>query len=98
MSAAGSRGVGLRALAVTTGVFALLTSAASIALAIANAPTFHGLFNAELPSFDVPIAFGILGTLVATRQRRNPVGWLFLFIAVVGGFGESRTGMPTSPS
>jgi signal transduction histidine kinase len=81
----GSRGAGFRALAVTAGVFAVLTSVASIALAIANAPTFHGLLNAELPAFDVPIAFGILGALVATRQRRNPVGWLFLFIAVVGG-------------
>jgi signal transduction histidine kinase len=85
MNAAGSRGAALRALAVTAGVFAVLTSVASIALAIANAPTFHGLLNAELPAFDVPIAFGILGTLVATRQRQNPIGWLFLFIAVVGG-------------
>ena len=85
MSAPGSRSVGLRALAVTAGVFAALTGVATIVLAIANAPTFHGLLNAELPSFDVPIAFGILGALVATRQRQNPVGWLFLFIAVVGG-------------
>jgi signal transduction histidine kinase len=85
MSAPGSRGPGLRALAVTAGVFAVLTAVATIVLAIANAPTYHGLLNADLPSSDVPIAFGILGALVATRQRRNPVGWLFLFIAVVGG-------------
>jgi signal transduction histidine kinase len=85
MSAPGSRSVGLRALAVTAGVFAVLTAVATIVLAIANAPTFHGLLNADLPSFDVPIAYGILGALVATRQRQNPVGWLFLFIAVVGG-------------
>ena len=85
MSASGSRGARLRALAVTAGVFAVLTAVASIALAIANAPTFHGLLNAELPAFDTPIAFGILGALVATRQRQNPVGWLFLIIAVVGG-------------
>ncbi|MHB8489558.1 MAG: hypothetical protein ACYDC4_10290, partial [Candidatus Dormibacteria bacterium] len=85
MNVAGSRGAGLRALAVTAGVFAVLTSVATVALAIANAPTFHGLLNAELPAFDVPIAFGILGALVATRQRQNPIGWLFLFIAVVAG-------------
>jgi signal transduction histidine kinase len=85
MNAAGSRGAGLQALAVTMGVFAVLTSVATVALAIANAPTFHGLLNAELPAFDVPITFGVLGALVATRQRQNPVGWLFLFIAVVGG-------------
>lgn len=85
MNAAGSRGAGVRALAVTAGVFALLTAAASIALAIANAPSFHGLLNAELPAFDTPITFGILGALVAMRQRQNPVGWLFLFIAAVGG-------------
>jgi signal transduction histidine kinase len=85
MSAPGSRGAGLRALAVTAGVFAVLTSVATIVLAIANAPTFHGLLHADLPAFDIPIAFGILGALVATRQRQNPVGWLFLFIAVVGG-------------
>ena len=85
MSAPGSRSAGLGALAVTAGVFAVLTAVATIVLAIANAPTFHGLLNAELPAFDVPITFGILGALVATRQRQNPVGWLFLFIAVVGG-------------
>src|ERR1700732_330033 len=85
MSAPVPRGAGLRALAVTAGGFAVLTSVATIVLAIANAPTYHGLLNAELPAFDVPIAFGILGALVATRQRQNPVGWLFLFIAVVGG-------------
>ncbi len=83
--AAGLRGAGLRGLAVTAGVFAVLTGVASIVLAIANAPAFHGLLNASLPSLDVPITFGILGALVATRQRQNPVGWLFLFIAVVGG-------------
>jgi signal transduction histidine kinase len=82
MNAAGPR---LRAAAVTTGVFAGLTGVASIALAFANAPSFHGLLNAELPAFDVPIAYGVLGALVATRQRQNPVGWLFLFIAAVGG-------------
>jgi signal transduction histidine kinase len=85
MNAAGSRGVGLRALAVTTGLFAGLTGVASIALAISNAPSFHGLFNAELTAFDVPIAYGILGALVATRLRQNPVGWLFLFIAAASG-------------
>ncbi len=85
MNAARSRSAGLRALAVTAGGFAVLTSVATIVLAIANAPTFHGLLNAELPAFDIPITFGILGALVATRQRQNPVGWLFLFIAVVGG-------------
>jgi signal transduction histidine kinase len=85
MNAADSRGAGLRALAVTMAVLAVLTSVATIVLAIANAPTFHGLLNADLPAFDTPIAFGILGALVATRQRQNPVGWLFLFIAVVGG-------------
>ncbi|MGC2207988.1 MAG: hypothetical protein WA724_09100 [Candidatus Dormiibacterota bacterium] len=85
MSAPRSRSAGLRALAVTAGVLAVLTAVATIVLAIANAPTFHGLLNAELPAFDVPITFGILGVLVATRQRQNPIGWLFLFIAVVGG-------------
>jgi signal transduction histidine kinase len=85
VSAPGSRSAGLRALAVTAGGIAVLTSLASIALAIANAPTFHGLINAQLPAFDTPITFGILGALVAIRQHQNPVGWLFLMIAVVGG-------------
>jgi signal transduction histidine kinase len=85
MNAPGSGSAGPRALAVTAGVFAVLTSVATIVLTIANAPAFHGLLNADLPSLDVPITFGILGALVATRQRQNPVGWLFLFIAVVGG-------------
>jgi signal transduction histidine kinase len=75
----------LSALAVAVGAFAAATGVVAGVLVITNAASFHGLVNANLPSIDVPITFGILGVLVATRQPRNPVGWLFLFIATVGG-------------
>jgi signal transduction histidine kinase len=72
--------LGAAGLAVTTGV-------ATAALGIANSASFHNLADAatDLPSVIVPIGFGIVGALVASRQLRNPTGWLFLFIGVVAG-------------
>ena len=35
------------------------------------------------------LAFATVGALVASRQPRNPVGWLFCFVGISAGFGFS---------
>jgi hypothetical protein len=34
----------------------------------------------------ITIAFAVVGALVASRHRRNPIGWIFLAIAMTTGF------------
>jgi signal transduction histidine kinase len=74
-------------LALSAAALAVTTGLATAALGIANWASFHNLADAanDLPSVVVPIGFGIVGALVASRQFRNPTGWLFLFIGVVAG-------------
>jgi signal transduction histidine kinase len=78
---------GFSALALSAAALAVTTGVATAALGIANWASFHNVADAanDLPSVVVPIGFGIVGGLVASRQFRNPTGWLFLFIGVVGG-------------
>jgi len=85
MSEPRTRAAGTGALALSTAALAVTTGLASAALGIFNWGSFHSLAASYLPSAVIPISFGIVGGLVATRQRRNPTGWLFLFIAVVAG-------------
>ena len=85
MSVTAAREPGLRTLAVALGGLSIAIGVGTGVLVITNAASYHGLINATLPAIDVPITFGILGALVARRQPRNPVGWLFLFIGIVGG-------------
>ncbi len=37
----------------------------------------------------IAMLFAVVGALVASRQRRNPIGWLFLAFAVVAAFAGS---------
>ncbi len=70
-------------LALLLGAVAALVIAASFPLsALAHQLTFGGVGQALLM-----IPFAAVGTLVASRQPQNPIGWLLLTIAVtaVGG-------------
>ncbi len=75
----------MTALAVGSAVLAVTAALATAALAVANRASIHTLADVNLPDIVVPISIGVLGALVASRQPRNPTGWLFLFIAVVTG-------------
>jgi signal transduction histidine kinase len=75
----------VRALAVALGALGVAIGLASGAFGIASWASFHSISDLDLPSVIIPIGSGILGALVATRQPRNPVGWLFLFVSIVGG-------------
>jgi hypothetical protein len=70
-------------LAVLLGAVAALLIAASVPLsALAHQLTFGGVGQAVLM-----IPFAAVGTLVASRQPRNPIGWLLLAIAITATGG-----------
>ena len=102
MSEPRARAAGIGALALGAGALAVTTGVATAALGIANSASFHNLADAanELVSVVPAISFGIVGGLVASHQRRNPTGWLFLFGGVVAGLvgvadGYARLTDPT---
>jgi signal transduction histidine kinase len=70
----------------TTG-FAYLIIGLAIALAITNGPALRnadlagGFAQAAMPS----IAIALVGGLIASRQPRNPIGWLLLCGAIASG-------------
>ncbi|MDX6481990.1 MAG: hypothetical protein QOG85_2500 [Gaiellaceae bacterium] len=64
------------------GVAALLIAASFPLSALAHQLTFGGVGQAVLM-----IPFGAVGALVASRQPRNPIGWLLLAIAITATGG-----------
>lgn len=81
----------------------MILGLASAALGIVYWARAHNLASADLVSVVIPISFGLVGVLVASRQRRNATGWLFLFVAVMGGLqgvaeGYARLALATNPS
>jgi signal transduction histidine kinase len=95
--------LGTGALAVAAAGLAVIMGLTSAALGIVDWATEHSLASANLVSVVIPISFGLVGVLVASRQRRNATGWLFLFVAVMGGLqgvaeGYARLALATNPS
>ncbi len=76
---------GTKVLATTAALVGMVEAAIVIALVVANRAEHHGLASFDFADIVVPITFGIVGALVASRQPRNPTGWLFLFIGNVAG-------------
>ncbi len=64
------------------GVAALLIAASFPLAALAHQLTFGGVGQALLM-----IPFGGVGTVVASRQPRNPIGWILLVIAITATGG-----------
>ena len=67
------------------GALALAAAGATSVLAVLNRASLPNLDAADPTSIVIPIGIAVLGALVASRRPRNPIGWIFLFIAVVGG-------------
>ncbi len=72
-------------LAMVAAGVGFIEAATIIALAVANRSVNHGLASIDSEDIIVPITFGIVGALVASRQPRNVTGWLFLFTGIVSG-------------
>ena len=57
------------------------------ALAVANGASIHAVDAANPLEIVMALTFAIVGGLIASQRSRNPVGWLFLFMAIVMGVG-----------
>jgi hypothetical protein len=70
--------------------FALLLGAAAALLIVASFPLSalaHQLTFGGVGQLLLMIPFAAVGALVASRQPRNPIGWLLLTIAVTASYG-----------
>jgi class 3 adenylate cyclase len=63
----------------------LLIVAGTATLAIVNRGTIHDPEQANAIEIVLPIGFALLGGLVASRQPRNVLGWIFLAISIANG-------------
>jgi signal transduction histidine kinase len=57
---------------------------ATVTLLIANRSAIDTVQDADLVDVILPVGFAIIGTLLASRMPRNPTGWIFLGIAIIG--------------
>jgi signal transduction histidine kinase len=79
----GSRRAWVTALAVAIAFLAVILVVLTVVLEFANRAHLHALADVDLEDIVVPLSFGAVGALVASRQPRNVIGWLFLFIAII---------------
>jgi signal transduction histidine kinase len=84
MSTAGHRRAA-PVLAVGLGVLAAAIGVATVPLVVANRAASAA--SGDIPVAVVAVSFGFVGALVASRQPRNPTGWLFLFVALAFALG-----------
>jgi signal transduction histidine kinase len=80
------RGLPVRALAFTAVGMCVAGALATLTLVLLNRSTIPRFDAADPISIVMPLTFAAVGGLVALREPRSPVGWLFLFIGVVEGF------------
>jgi hypothetical protein len=69
----------------------LVAAAAAGVLAFLNRSVLHDLSEADVTDIVLPIGFSLIGTLLAARRYRNPIGWMFLAMAVLMGLGGIAT-------
>ncbi len=65
----------------------VLLTAGITALVIANRGSIDSLAAVTPTELVMSLTFALVGGLIASQRQRNPVGWLFLFMAVVMGLG-----------
>jgi signal transduction histidine kinase len=76
---------GTTVLAAGLAALAVATSAATIGLAVANRSHVPDLDAADPIAIVLPLGFAAVGGLIAARRPHNPIGWLFLAIAIFSG-------------
>ena len=67
--------------------FGVALGIVTTALAIANASSIHSLGAVNPTEIVMSLTFAVVGGVIASQRRRNPVGWIFLFMAVTVGAG-----------
>jgi signal transduction histidine kinase len=78
---------GLARLAWSIAAAGIVLSAGTIVLVVANIHSIHDVEAVNPLETVMSLTFAIVGGLIASQRPRNPVGWLFLFMAVVMGAG-----------
>ncbi|HEY7283618.1 MAG TPA: hypothetical protein VID47_18725, partial [Actinomycetota bacterium] len=73
-------------LALGLGAIGLLTAVGAAAFAVGDRQAIHNLDASSLDAIVLPIGFSLIGALLAARRPRNPIGWMFLAMAVLIGF------------
>ena len=69
----------------------LLAWLTAVALVIANRSAIRAVDQVDLVDLILPIGFAVIGTLLASRTPRNPTGWIFLGIALIGALSGIST-------
>jgi signal transduction histidine kinase len=69
----------------------LLAWLTAVALAIANRSAIRTVGQVDPVDLILPIGFAVIGTLLASRTPRNPTGWIFLSMALIGAFSGIST-------
>jgi signal transduction histidine kinase len=64
--------------------FWLVCWLATVVLLVMNRSAIHRYADADLIDVILPIGFAVIGTLIASRQPHNPIGWLLLSMAILG--------------
>ena len=78
----------LRSIAWIVGIGSLLGVALAVILFVVGGEHYG---DTDPTDMVLPTTFAIVGTFLATRLPRNPVGWLFLFMAAVLALQEIAT-------
>jgi hypothetical protein len=87
----GERSERLARLAWALAAVWLLAWLTAVALVIANLSAIRTVGEADPVDLILPIGSAVIGTLLASRTPRNPTGWIFLSIAVIGAFSGIST-------
>ena len=65
-------------------VMSLLVTAVSATFVVLSQHAFRSVDAADPVSLILPIGYAVIGGFLASRQPRNPIGWIFLGIALLG--------------
>jgi signal transduction histidine kinase len=72
-------------------VFWFVAWLTTVALVIVNRMAIRAIEDADPVDLILPIGFAVMGTLLAARKPRNPTGWIFLSIAILGALSGVST-------
>jgi hypothetical protein len=87
----GERSERLARLAWALAAVWLLAWLTAVALVIANLSAIRTVGEADPVDLILPIGSAVIGTLLASRTPRDPTGWIFLSIAVIGALSGIST-------